>query len=383
MARTRSDGPEVSAGVPAGAALRSLARIGAAARNGLEILRFGGLRTDDEPAPYDVVAHHRMYRLRRYFAPEDPAATPRGAPVLLVPPLMLSAEVYDVAPTSSAVTALHEHGIDPWVVDFGAPEREEGGLERTLAEHVLAVSRAVDEVRTGLGRDVHLAGYCQGGVFGYQAAAYRRGEGVASLVTFGSPVDLRGALPLDIPEWVANAAAFLADHVLARRGLPAWAARIGFQLLDPIRSVRRRLQFLLALHDRQALLRREGQRRFFGRKGWVGYPGPALVELLKQYVVHNQMVSGGVTIDGRLATFADLRCPVLCFSGEIDKIARPASVHAVSRAMPLARVYEVSVRAGHMGLVVGSTAQARTWPMVADWVRWQEGAAPSTAMAAA
>ncbi|MGH4018925.1 MAG: hypothetical protein ACRDT0_06730 [Pseudonocardiaceae bacterium] len=353
---------------------RGPARIGAAARNGLEILRFGGLRTGDEPAPYEVVTRRRMYRLRHYFAPEEPAATPRGPPVLLVPPLILAAEVYDVAPTSSAVTALHEHGIDPWVIDFGAPECEEGGMERTLADHVLAVSAAVDDVRAELGRNVHLAGYCQGGVFGYQVAAYRRGEGIASLVTFGSPVDLRGALPLGIPQWIANAAPCLTNHVLARRGLPAWTARIGFQLLDPVRSVRRRLQFLLQLHDRQALLRREGQRRFLGRVGWVRYPGPALVELLEQFVVHNQMVSGGFTIGGRPATFADLRCPVLCFSGEFDKIAQPAAVRAVSRTMPLASVYEVSVRAGHMGLIVGSIAQARTWPAVAAWVRWQEGA---------
>ena len=59
---------------------------------------------------------------------------------------MLAAEVYDVSPATSAVAILHEHGIDPWVVDFGAPEQQEGGLERTLTDHVLAVSDAVDRV---------------------------------------------------------------------------------------------------------------------------------------------------------------------------------------------------------------------------------------------
>ena len=61
--------------------------------------------------------------------------------------MMLAAEVYDVSPRTSAVTILREHGVDPWVVDFGAPEQEEGGLERTLTDHVLAVSEAVDRVR--------------------------------------------------------------------------------------------------------------------------------------------------------------------------------------------------------------------------------------------
>ncbi len=41
-------------------------------------------------------------------------------------------------------------------------------------------------------------------MFCYQAAAYRRGEGIASVITFGSPVDTRGALPFGLPEEVAE-----------------------------------------------------------------------------------------------------------------------------------------------------------------------------------
>src|SRR5205807_6539871 len=138
-----------------------------------------------------------------------------GAPILLVPPLMLAADVYDVSSNTSAVASLHQHGVDPWVVDFGAPEREEGGLERTLADHVLAVSDAVERVREATGRDVHLSGYSQGGMFCYQAAAYRRSDQIASLITFGSPVDTRVAMPFGLPEQLAaGAAGVLADRVI-------------------------------------------------------------------------------------------------------------------------------------------------------------------------
>src|SRR5205823_14004103 len=143
---------------------RPAARLGAAAQNALEVARFGGLTTDEQPSPFEVVAEHRIYRLRRYYP--DPAG---GPPVVLVPPMMLAAEVYDVSPSTSAVTILREHDVDPWVVDFGAPEREEGGLERTLADHVLAVSDAVDRVHAATGHDVHMGGYSQGGMFVYQA----------------------------------------------------------------------------------------------------------------------------------------------------------------------------------------------------------------------
>jgi putative long chain acyl-CoA synthase len=207
---------------------RPVGRLGAAAQNAFEVARFGGLNTHEEPSPYEVAAEHRVYRLRHYHAATNEKASSRP-PVLLVPPMMLAAEIYDVSPATSAVSILHEHGADPWVVDFGAAEREEGGLERTLADHVVAVSDAVDQVREATGRDVHLGGYSQGGMFCYQTAAYRRGKGLSSLVTFGSPVDTRLGMPFGIPEQFASGAAnMLADRVFRVWALPAWASRTGF-----------------------------------------------------------------------------------------------------------------------------------------------------------
>ena len=55
---------------------RPLARVGAAAQNALEVARFGGLETGEEPSPFEVVDEHRMYRLRRYFADGADADAP-------------------------------------------------------------------------------------------------------------------------------------------------------------------------------------------------------------------------------------------------------------------------------------------------------------------
>jgi putative long chain acyl-CoA synthase len=346
---------------------RPAARLGAAAQNALEVARFGGLSTDEQPSPFELVAEQRVYRLRRYY----PDRGEGGPPVLLVPPMMLAAEIYDVSPATSAVTILRDHGADPWVVDFGAPEREEGGLERTLTDHVLAVSDAVDRVRRASGRDVHLGGYSQGGMFCYQTAAYRRSEGIGSLITFGSPVDTRAAMPFGIPEQVASAAAdLLANSAFRRLALPAWASRTGFRLLDPAKSLRSRIEFILQLHDREALLPREGQRRFLEAEGWVAWPGPALAEFLRQFIAHNRMLEGGFVIEDRLVTLADIACPILSFVGTVDEIAPARGVRAISQAAPRAEVYEACLPVGHFGLVVGSKSKEITWPTVAAWARW-------------
>jgi putative long chain acyl-CoA synthase len=345
--------------------------LGAAAQNALEVARFGGLETGEESSPYEVVAERPVYRLRRYF-PE--VAT--GPAVVLVPPLMLSAEVYDVSPSASAVTILSENGTDPWVVDFGSPEHEEGGLERSLTDHVLAVSDAVERVGKATGRDVHLAGYSQGGMFCYQTAALRRSDGIASLVTFGSPVDTTAALPLGIPEAMASRGAGLLAGAFEGRAVPAWMSREGFRLLDPVKSLRQRLDFVRQLGNREALLPRERQRRFLMGEGWVAWPGPALAEFMRQFIVHNRMLSGGFTIEDRLVTLADITSPLMYFVGEIDEIAPAAAVRTVRRAVPEAEIFEVALRAGHFGLVVGSAATRTTWPVVAEWAHWREGDGP-------
>ncbi len=339
------------------------------AQNALEVARFGGLATDEQASPFEVVAEERVYKLRHYY----PARTRSRPPVVLVPPMMLAAEVYDVAPNSSAVTILDEHGVDPWVVDFGIPEREAGGLERTLADHVLAISEAVDVVRAATGRDVHLGGYSQGGMFCYQVAAYRRSAGLSSVITFGSPVDTRHGMPFGIPEQFASELAELLADAFRGWALPAWASRTGFRLLDPVKSLRNQVDFILQLHDREALLPRERQRRFLEADGWVAWPGPALADFLRQFIAHNRMLEGGFVIEDRLVTLADITCPVLSVVGTVDQIAPAAGVRAVVQAAPRAEVYELTLDAGHFGLVVGSAAGARTWPVVAAWVRWRDG----------
>jgi putative long chain acyl-CoA synthase len=340
-------------------------------------MRFGGLETDEEESPYEVVAEQSNYRLRHYFAENAPEG---ATPVVLIPPLMMTTEVWDVSPSTSAVASLHEAGIDAWVVDFGHPDREPGGLERTLTDHVLAVSDAVERVNEATGRSVVLSGYSQGGMFAYQTAAYRRGKGIDSLVTFGSPADTTAPLPIPLsPEVVSRVAGELVDSGLFRRvALPGWMVRLGFKALSPAKSVQGRIQFLLALHNRDALLPRERQRRFLDQTGWTAYSGPAIAELLEQFVTHNRMLQGGFVIDERLVTLADIDLPVLTFVGSTDTIGHPDAVRAIRRAAPRAQVYEVTLPTGHFGLVVGSSASRITWPTVADWVAWRRGEAQLT-----
>jgi putative long chain acyl-CoA synthase len=351
---------------------RPIERLVATAQNGLEVLRLGGLETGSVPSPSQIVESVPMYKLKRYFPPDSrPGQPPVGQPVLMVHPMMMSADMWDVTREDGAVGILHARGLDTWVIDFGSPDKVEGGMRRNLADHIVALSHAIETVHDATGHDVHLVGYSQGGMWSYQVAAYRRSKNVASVVAFGSPVDTLAALPMGLPANMAPGIAdFMADHVFNRLNIPSWLARTGFQMMDPLKTAKSRVDFVRQLHDREALLPREQQRRFLEREGWIAWSGPAISELLKQFIAHNRMMTGGFAINGQMVTLTDITCPILAFVGEVDDIGQPASVRGIRRAAPNTEVYECLIRTGHFGLVVGSRAAQQSWPTVADWVDW-------------
>ena len=81
-------------------------QLGAVATSAAQRRMHGGFETGKGGSPFEVVAQEPKYRLRRFF----PYAASSGRPaVILVPPMMFVADVYDMSSSSSAVRVLHDH----------------------------------------------------------------------------------------------------------------------------------------------------------------------------------------------------------------------------------------------------------------------------------
>ena len=164
----------------------------------------------------------------------------------------------------------------------------------------------------------------------------------------------------------SRGAGLLADGVLAaRRACPAWASRTGFRLLDPVKSLRQRVDFLPpAPRPRGAAAARAPAPVPRGARAGSRGPGPALADFMRQFVAHNRMLSGGFVIDDRLVTLADIDVPDPdASSARSTRSRRRAAVRAVAPRRAARR--RLRGRRCAPGTSASSSARPRcatTWP---------------------
>ena len=219
-------------------------RLGRAAQNALEVARFGGLETDEEPTPFEVVERHRMYKLRRYGVTEASAPiagsasdrSERRSAVLLVP-------TDDAGGRRVGRLGGHERGRparrcgDRAVGDRlwrprtrggrpGAdPHRPRRGAQPGRRRGRRPHRRAGAPRRLQPGRHVLLPG---------RRLPPGRGPGRASSPSAARSTPTAPCRSASTSRPSIDAVDFLADNVLKppRRPEP-WASRAGFRMMDP------------------------------------------------------------------------------------------------------------------------------------------------------
>jgi len=355
--------------------LGSASRLSSALKNASALARFGRL----EPRRgtlYSVPHETPIYRLRCYDVNKSRKTL---TPVILVPPLMMSSDVFDVSKKISAVDYLTNQGFSVWLVDFGEPAEQEGGLHRDMSDHVVALNDAIEFVYAQQRKPVHLAGYCQGGIFCYLAVAYRKSRNIGSVITFAAPVNLyKNLLPGVSDETTLKVLETVGDAIpssILPSAIPGWASKNLFRMLAPIKQLQSWVSLARMLDDRDAILKGEDQRSFMN-DGFVAWPGPAMIEFMRQMLLGNRLIAGGCVIEGNTVSLTDITCPTLAIIGGQDTIARPRSCRGIVEASPNSDIYQLWLpNAGHLGVLVGGSAMKYSWSSVTNWLLWREGKA--------
>lgn len=147
----------------------------------------GGL-ADLTRTPSQVIGTGRTREVHRYD--KAPGVRSKGIPVLLVPPLGAQASCFDLRRGLSLAEDFVQRGRPTYLVDYGPLLGDDRlvGIEHFINDVLPPAIRTVSEDAGG--RDVHLVGWCMGGLLSLGTVAIYDDLPVRSVAMVASPFDL-------------------------------------------------------------------------------------------------------------------------------------------------------------------------------------------------
>lgn len=316
---------------------------------------------DDPTTVSAVLAGVRVYQRAERAAPpqrETVAQNGRatllgfggsGRPILFVPSLINGSEILDLDADRSLLRWLAERGLNPMLLDWGAPDAEE--RDRDVGGHVRDL---LLPLLSQLDQPPILAGYCLGGTMAIAAASL---ASVAGLVTIAAPWNFAGypeRSQADMLELWTGAE----DAVEATGLLPIEVLQAAFWKLDPRRTIAK-FGKLAEAHDDPAAVA-----NFTAVEDWAN-GGPPLTaaaarQLFEAMIERDEPGRGEWRIEERLIDPTALDVPMLQVISETDRIVPAATAYDAGERL--------SLSLGHVGMIVGGSARARLWEPLAAWL---------------
>lgn len=301
-------------------------------------------------------------------------------PLVLVPPLGVTTETFDLMPQRSLVRYMAARGFKTYLVDWGRPRREHARLGlQDYAQHMLGL--ALQRIREHSGQaEVSLLGWCMGGLLSLLYQGLNQDPAVRNIVTVASPIDLRGGGIVAGAAQVLNAPARLIAKYSSLRlqmldpaflHVPPWLTTLSFKLTDPIGSVTTYWDLVTRLWDREFVESHTTTSHYLNNM--LMYPGGVVADMTSKMAIDNQMASGRISIGERVAELDKITAAMLVFAGETDVLV-PASI--AERIVDIVASQDKEFRiapGGHMGVILGSKATHAVWAQSAQWLAERSG----------
>ena len=313
--------------------------------------------------PHEVVTENRAFRLLR-FRRQTPAT--HKQPVLFCYALVNRAYILDLQAEKSLVRQYLDRGFEVYLLDWVPPTAPDRSL--TLERYVCdLLGGAVSSVlaRHPAASRLHILGYCMGGTLSVMFTALRP-ELVSTLTLLAAPIDFAAGDSL-LVRW-ADARHFDADSFIETHGnCPAWFLQTCFLAMNPVQTL---FEKNAALYEQMTDLRKVSNH--FALEHWVNDNVPIAGELFREFVKrmyqHNELVRGNFLLGDRTIDLRRVTCPLLLLTATHDHLVPPGSTTNLVAHVGSSDVAVKQIGAGHVGLVVGASAQRDFWPAATQWL---------------
>jgi len=324
---------------------------------------------------YEVIAEYLPMRVR-YYAPTANNSQPHAVPLVMVPPLGVTTETFDLMPDRSLVKSMTEAGFQVYLVDWGKPERKDGHLGLFDYSHTM-MGQALHAVREhSQSKEISLFGWCMGGLLCLLYAGYGHDKHIRNLVTVASPIDLRDGK--NIMAFASNtlnvSARFIRKYSEFRLDRinptlfspPGWMVSLGFKLTAPVASITTYWDLLTRLNDRDFVEQHTTTADYLNNM--MLYPGGVVRDFMIRFAVDNKLAHGKVKIGNETSDLGNITANMLVFAGETDHLV-PGSMAKKSLRMVASKNRSFRLApGGHMGVILGSQAREHVWKQAADWL---------------
>lgn len=286
-------------------------------------------------------------------------------PLLLVHSLVSRSYVFDLVPGNSAVEFLRDAGFDVYLIDWGVPDELEAGntLDTYSDTYLPAIIDRVADIAES--PDVNVYAYCFGAVLALLGIAGNSELPVRSFTVQATPVDFSHMGTMN--NLVGTGRMSVEDLLDHTGNVPADAMLNSFRMLQPTADVTTYVNLWEHLWNDEYVAAHEVMTQW--GKDHIPFPGAAFVQTAELFGEQNLLASGRIPLNGRTIDLADITAPMLSVIGEKDHIVPPAASAPLGGLVGSAEFEELRLPAGHVGLMVGRTAQKRYLPAVADWLR--------------
>ncbi len=312
--------------------------------------------------PYDVVFEEGPVTLRRY---RSEAPKKHATPLLAVFALVNRPYVLDLLPHKSVLRRFLDAGFDVYLVDWGVPTPADA--RKTLQDYVEGhLHSIVNFLREHTGQEqVSILGYCMGGTVSAMYVSLHQ-ELVKNFILMAAPIDWSHRSEL-LAVWT-DPKYFDVDALVDTLGnIPADYLGTSFAMLKPVDNyINKWIGFYDRMTDEKFL------EEFFAMETWSSDNIPIAGEVYRDFVKYglqqNLLVKGEFPLGQHTIDLSNITCPVLNLVADKDHLVPCGQSTPIRECISSSEYQELSVKAGHIGLAVGSRAHKELWPQAVEWL---------------
>ncbi|WP_322512198.1 alpha/beta fold hydrolase, partial [Chloroflexus sp.] len=216
-------------------------------------------------------------------------------------------------------------------------------------------------------REFSMLGWCIGATIVTIYAAMRPDDGLRNLILLTAPIDFSDKEGSTFSRWL-NTEYYNVDELVRQFGnVPAAVIEYGNKMLKPVENYIGTYLKLWDNLDNPAVVE-----AWLAMNTWVtdnvDFPGAAFRQWVVEFFRENRLMENKLVMEGRVVDLANIKANLLNVIADKDHIVPNCQSRSIMDRVSSKDKKLIELKGGHIGIMVGSGASKRAWPLMEAWL---------------